>query len=107
MSAVWRAVSRHDDGVGVVRLEGELDLSVVNELEDELQQALQNAATGLHVDVADVTYIDSSSVGAIMRTFAVALNEGKTLRVVNARGIPRRVLELAGVSDILGLDGTE
>ena len=54
-----------------------------------------------------MTYIDSSSVGVLMRTLATATNEGKVLRVVNASGVPRRVLEVAGVAAALGLDEVE
>jgi anti-sigma B factor antagonist len=107
VSAVWRAISRPDDDAEVVRLAGELDLAVVDQLERDLRAALAQASSTLHVDLADVTYIDSSSVGVLMRTLATATNEGKVLRVVNASGVPRRVLEVAGVAAALGLDEVE
>ena len=107
MSAVFRAISRRDDGTGMVYLVGELDLAVVDELEAELRDALARATSALKVDLSDVTYIDSSSVGVLMRTLAAATDDGKTMRVVNARGVCRRVLEVTGVADVLGVDGVE
>jgi anti-sigma B factor antagonist len=107
VSAVWRAISRRDDGTGMVYLVGELDLSVVDQLEDQLRTALARATKALKVDLTDVTYIDSSSVGVLMRTLAAATDEGKAMRVVNAHGVCRRVLEVAGVAEVLGVDGAE
>jgi anti-sigma B factor antagonist len=107
VSATWRAIARRDDGTGVVYLVGELDLSVVEQLEEELRGALAQSKRALKIDLTDVTYIDSSSVGVLMRTLSAATDAGKTMRVVNACGICRRVLEVAGVAEVLGLDGVE
>jgi anti-sigma B factor antagonist len=104
VSAVWRAIAPHDDGSGVVHLSGELDIAVVEELERELRAAVSTTTTRLDIDLDEVTYIDSSSVGAIMRTLAAATEVGKSLRVINARGVPRRVLEISGVGEVLGLE---
>ena len=93
-----------DSGSPVLHLEGELDLSVAEELEQQLLHALRSADERLCVDLSEVTYIDSSSVRALLRAAAVAHDRGKRVQVTSASGISRRVLELAGVEDLLGLD---
>ncbi len=88
----------------VLHLEGELDLAVAEELEQQLLHALRGADERLCIDLSEVTYIDSSSVRALLRAAAIAHDRGKRVQVTSASGISRRVLELAGVEDLLGLD---
>jgi anti-sigma B factor antagonist len=102
MSAPWR--DDGESGSPVLRLEGELDLSVAEELEQQLLRALRRADERLCVDLSEVTYIDSSSVRALLRAAAFAHDRGKRVQVTSASGISRRVIELAGVEDVLGLD---
>ena len=102
MSAPRR--EHEESGSSVLHLEGELDLSVAEELEQQLLHALRRADERLCVDLSEVTYIDSSSVRALLRAAAIAHDRGKRVQVTSASGISRRVIELAGVEDILGLD---
>jgi anti-anti-sigma factor len=104
MSALWRDDDQPENGSPVLRLEGELDLSVAEELEQQLLHALRRADERLCVDLSEVTYLDSSSVRALLRVAAIAHDRGKRVQITSASGISRRVLELAGVDDVLGLD---
>jgi stage II sporulation protein AA (anti-sigma F factor antagonist) len=104
VSAAWRSDEHPDGGNPVLHLGGELDLSVAEELEQQLMHALRGAEERLYVDLSEVTYLDSSSVRALLRAAAIAHDRGKRVQVTRASGISRRVLELAGVEDVLGLD---
>jgi len=98
------ALDEHEGGNPVLYLEGELDLSVSEELEQQLLRALRRADERLCVDLSEVTYIDSSSVRALLRAAAIAHDRGKRVQVTGVSRISRRVLELSGVEDLLGLD---
>ena len=87
----------------VLRLEGELDLAVAEELEQRLLHAVKRADKRLCVDLSNVTYIDSTSVRALLRAAEAARSGGKRVQVTSASVISRRVLELAGVDQVLGL----
>jgi stage II sporulation protein AA (anti-sigma F factor antagonist) len=104
VTAAWRADDHPDSGNSVLHLGGELDLSVAEELEQQLLHALRRADERLFVDLSEVTYLDSSSVRALLRAAAIAHDGGKRVQVTSASGISRRVLELAGVEEVLGLD---
>jgi anti-anti-sigma factor len=104
VSAAWRADEQPDGGRPVLHLEGELDLSVADELEQQLLHALRRADERLCIDLSEVTYLDSSSVRALLRAAAIAHDDGKRVQVTSASGISRRVLQLAGVDQVLGLD---
>ncbi|HYL50457.1 MAG TPA: STAS domain-containing protein [Acidimicrobiia bacterium] len=98
------ALHEHEGGNPVLHLEGELDVSVSEELEQQLLRALRHADERLCVDLSEVTYIDSSSVRALLRAAAIAHDRGKRVQVTGVSRISRRVLELSGVEDLLGLD---
>jgi anti-anti-sigma factor len=46
----------------VARVIGEIDVSNVRDVEDQILDAVRNSAFGLVVDLADVTYLDSACV---------------------------------------------
>jgi anti-sigma B factor antagonist len=100
---VWRAQEHEESGVRVLKLEGELDLSVASEFEQEIIRSLDRASEGVCIDLTDVSYLDSSSVRALLRA-SEAEDSGKKLQVTGASGITRRVLELTGVDEVLGLE---
>lgn len=87
----------------VLHLKGELDLSVADVLEQQLMVAVASADDAVPVDLSAVTYLDSTSVRALLRASSRAIESGKRLYVMNANGITRRVLEFSGVTDVLGL----
>jgi anti-anti-sigma factor len=58
------------------------------------------------VDLADVTFLDSVGIVALVTAHKKAAAAGQTLTVVNPRGVVRRVLDLTGVFPMLsGHDG--
>lgn len=86
------------DGVVRIALAGEIDLAVA----DELHQLL-TATAGDHpglpveVDMARVTFIDSSGIRAFVRARNEVGAAGRGLRLVNTAGMALRVLQVAGV----------
>jgi anti-anti-sigma factor len=94
---------RRNNDISVLHLEGELDLAVADELEQRLLRAVQRADDRLDVDLSDVTYIDSTSVRALLRAAEAAKDGGKRVQITSASVISRRVLELTGVGEVLGL----
>jgi anti-sigma B factor antagonist len=101
---VWRAEESVEAGFHVLKLEGELDLSVASDLEKEIIRTIDRAPQGVSIDLTDVSFLDSSSVRALLRASEAADDAGKKLRVSGASGITRRVLELTGVDEVLGLE---
>jgi anti-anti-sigma factor len=104
MTTAWRAEERVERGIHVVELEGELDLSVSGDLERQLLAVVRRAPEHICIDLTRITYLDSSSVRALLRAAEAATDDGKKLRVGGASGVSRRVLELTGVDEVRGLD---
>jgi anti-anti-sigma factor len=86
----------------VISLAGELDLSTIPRLEKQLFQEIHSKA-GVIVDLTNVSFIDSSGIGLLIRAFR-AIDESGTLNTVIAEGSQvERVFRLAGVDRALPL----
>jgi anti-sigma B factor antagonist len=82
-------------------LAGELDSSVVDQLQAALGEALALDSRTLTVDVSGVWFIDTSSIGLLVRTCNSARAEGRRFTVVDSRGLVRQVLQMMGLLDHL------
>jgi anti-anti-sigma factor len=84
------------EGVRIVAVAGELDISNVNALEDATFD-LPNDALGMVLDLSAATYIDSATLGLLFKLNRGLERRGQSLRVVCPPGSSaRRVLELTG-----------
>jgi anti-anti-sigma factor len=84
------------DGVRVVAVVGEVDVSNVAALE-AAAHGLSNEALGVVVDLSHATYIDSATIGVLFRLRRMLSRRGQVLRVICAPGSNAwRVLELTG-----------
>jgi anti-anti-sigma factor len=82
------------DGVRVVAVAGELDISNVSALEQATFD-LPNEALGMVLDLSATTFIDSATVGLLFDLYSALARRGQPLRVVCPQGVPaRRVLDL-------------
>jgi anti-anti-sigma factor len=88
------------DGGYLVAVAGELDLASVPELRAALEAAAQS---GLPVvlDVSDVTFIDSTALGALLRANDELASDGPGMVLVCPGGPVRRLLMLTRLEDRL------
>ncbi len=88
----------------VVDPAGEVDMLTAGQLREALAKAVRTAGTGpVVVDLARVSFLDSSGVQALVDGYHSAMVAGGTLTVRGARGTVARVLEIVGVDRMLGL----
>jgi anti-anti-sigma factor len=87
----------------VVALDGELDVNVSDSVETMVQRLIaQRHPAVLHIDLSDLRFLDSTGVSVLVRLWRLARRERCTLRVVNAAGTVRHILEVTGALTILG-----
>ncbi len=90
-------IPKHD-GVVVVRITGEIDLSNAGELRSAIIEATPNDALGLVLDLTSADYIDSAGIHLLYRLGDNLRARGQTLRVVIPPTSPASdTLRLAGV----------
>ena len=87
------------DDVYVVRVAGEVDMSHEEELQAELQSAVEADATGIVVDLTECEFIDSSAIRALLlsreqknsddgrESLAVAASSDQILRILSVMGL--------------------
>lgn len=61
----------------------------------------QHPGRSLVLDMAEVTFLDSTGIGAIIAVRNRALAAGGTVKLVRLQGDPKRVVDLAGLDRIL------
>jgi anti-anti-sigma factor len=85
-----------------VRLAGELDLNTIDELDEVLTAAIGQPDTAtVEVDLDEVSYIDSTSIGVLVAGLRAANQVGCALHVSHARGMVQEVLDVVGVLEPL------
>lgn len=86
----------------VIALAGELDIATVGELEEALHDVDRSDAR-VCLDLAELTFVDSTGLAAIIRGhLAVEQAQGR-LVVVCVEGVVRRTFETTGLSAMLVL----
>lgn len=83
---------------------GEIDMTTVETLTDTLATVLRQERP-LHIDVnlAEVTFMDSSGINALMVCRANAEPSGCRITISHPRPMVRRVLTVTGVDHLFGL----
>jgi anti-anti-sigma factor len=95
------AVTRDRDHV-TARLSGEFDMSATFTIEPALDRALaEPGVRALTVDLSDLSFIDSTGIGILLRLEAEARTRGMELSIVPAPADVHRVFQIAGLADAL------
>lgn len=95
-------VRTSDEGAWpVVRLSGEIDLSNAEALGEAAEKAVSNRATGLVLDLSEVTFLDSTGLRLVFRLARRLRDRQQALRLVVPDGARiARLLALSGVAAV-------
>ena len=89
------------NGVAVVRLAGRLDLLSAADVKQRLLEAVDAGHARLVVDIGEVTFIDSSGLGALIGGLKAARLAGGGLCLVRPGEQARLILELTTLDRVL------
>ena len=102
MSALAAVDSENRDGLCLVRVVGEIDLSNTSLVTDLVSQSVPNDASGVVLDLSGTTYLDSSGISMIFRLAERLRYQRQSLRLVVPSDSPiRAVIELTHVSQVI------
>lgn len=90
-------------GAPGVRVRGEVDLGTAAALTTALDTAIRESVGAFVVDLGDVTFLDSSGVSVLLHARALLGREDRDLVIVCPPGAPRRIFELAGITDLFAM----
>jgi anti-anti-sigma factor len=91
--------SVHAGAPRAVTVRGEVDLATASDLESFVRSALGEAPDGVVLDLAELTFIDSSGLRVLVALAKDAESRGTTLALRNLPRHAQRVLELTGLGD--------
>jgi anti-sigma B factor antagonist len=98
-SATLEVTIDRTSGLPVVRLSGELDISTVETLAAALKPLMAEKPEHVCFDLDGLRFMDSSGIAVLIRTAGQA-----SVSVTQPTAIVRKVLEMTGLTEILGLE---
>jgi anti-sigma B factor antagonist len=94
-----------EGGVGLVRVEGELDLASAPDLKWALADVLRSGACQLVVDLSEVTFIDSTALGVLVGARR-NLRAGARMAIAGTAPTVLNIIELTGLDSTFELFAT-
>jgi anti-sigma B factor antagonist len=99
----FEAVECERPGVAVLAASGEIDVATAPELHDRLGKLLQGSPELLVVDLADVSFIDSTGLGVLVGAVRDVRAGGGDLRLVVTQPQIIRLLEITGLDEVFNV----
>lgn len=90
------------DGSTLVRVVGEVDLSVVEDLKEAVRPSFAEGAV-VEVDLSELEFIDSSGLGAFVQLLKEAGRRGSTLRLTRVSASTFRLFEVTGLAGVFDI----
>jgi anti-anti-sigma factor len=98
----FKTVARHDGESLDVALIGELDMAATFKLEAEIERHLAGREVRrLVLDLAELTFVDSAGLGALLAIRDLTQDLGTEMALVNPSDPVRRILDLSGTAAVL------
>jgi anti-sigma B factor antagonist len=91
------------DGTGEVVVEGEVDVATAPQLREALHQAIDEGATRLRIDLAEVGFIDSAGLGVLIGVLKRIREAGGEIDLAHVQPAPRKVIEITGLDELFAL----
>ncbi len=83
----------------VLTVRGDIDLASASDFETALRTALDAAPSSIVVDLAELSFIDSSGLRVLVSVSKDAQSRGATLGLRNVPRHAQRVLDITGLSE--------
>ena len=84
----------------IISLEGEIDLHESPNVRESLRPLIERKAPRIYVDMAEVTYIDSSGLAVLIDAMQRIANYGGKFGLIAIRPSVRTVLEIARLDQV-------
>jgi anti-anti-sigma factor len=99
-------VARRGD-ICIGQLEGEIDISNAEAVEDALEGAMGNTDSGLILDLSNVTYVDSAGIRVLFRLATRLRTRRQRLRLaIPETAVVKVVLSVSGLDRVVPLSAS-
>lgn len=93
-----------EDETAFLEFSGELDIATAPELREQLASVEVLDAPRVHVDLKQVTFLDSSTIGLLATTCKRIRAAGGSFSITCGEGHVRRVFEVSGLIDYFEIE---
>jgi anti-sigma B factor antagonist len=97
-------VRRDDNDPSTVHVAGEIDVATSPALKDELYRMLDQGQQRVVVDLAEMSFIDSSGLGVLVGTLKRAREQGGEVVLRSMQPSARKVVEITGLTEIFTIE---
>ena len=98
-------VRKEEPDITVVEISGRLNLgNTLVTIESAIRKLIDEGSRKLVVDLADVSYIDSSGIGMLVSCSGHMEHAGGRLRIAGAKGVVEKAFRIVHMDRITGLD---
>ncbi|WP_460603955.1 STAS domain-containing protein [Jatrophihabitans fulvus] len=98
MNLTVQAQPTDDSGTAVIEVVGSIDVASRDRLADATRTALDSGASTIVLDLAGVSFIDSTGIGTLVDAAGAASEAGGSLLVRDPSRPVERILEVAGLA---------
>ncbi len=96
--------SRLEDGwLAVIRISGELDAYMADDVRERVEEVLGSGARWLLIDLTEVEYLDSAGLGIMVGAAKRANDRNGDIAIVCHRPNVLRVFEISGTKELLNV----
>jgi anti-sigma B factor antagonist len=88
----------------VVEVVGEVDVATSPQLERRLLDLVAGGKLDIVLDLSEVTFLDSSGIGALVRVWRPLKTAGGSLTIRHPSPLVRRVLSIEGMDQVWSIE---
>lgn len=100
---LYQQIDKLSDRTGVM-VTGEVDMSNSQILEDYLKDVIQSERKDLFLNLAELSFIDSSGLAVLLNTRRLLLSFGRSLVLLSPSRLVIQVLEITGLAAVFEID---
>lgn len=89
----------------IISLEGDFDAEAVRVYEQHFERLSKNKNKGIVFDMSNVSFLDSSGVGAMVFLFKRLIAEQRELKLTGLNGQPARLIQLLRIDKTINTFG--
>ena len=99
--------TREEDDVLVMELSGKLDTQTSGPASEEMAQIAESGHSKVLLRLDKLEFVSSAGLRVILRTAKLVKAAGGSLRLCNASGLVKEVMEISGFDSLLDMHDTE
>ncbi len=105
MSMEWKILQKNS--VEIIRCKGRLDVNIADGFKKNVKEIIASGMPKLTIDLAEVTFIDSSGLGALVGCLRAANQKGGDVKLCCLKPEIRMVIELTRLNRVFEIFNSE